>query len=197
MQTLGQKLKFLRERNGKNQEEVCKYLNIEQSTLANYENDRRIPKIDILGKLSTFYDIPTDFLLGIGIFSSWDELLKQKDSIISHISIISTFLSTEILNELDDISFIKLVYAFNVYLHPNEDDGTVGITTTVPISKVTKNIFPMIQQSDSNEKKLLSTFRQLSEDDKIIVLGKALDLKRASVAADVASRKTGTDNMGK
>ena len=45
---LGKQLKLLRETAGKSQLEVCSALNIEQSTLANYENDKRIPKLEIL-----------------------------------------------------------------------------------------------------------------------------------------------------
>ena len=42
---IGKQLKFLRERKQKSQLEVCNALNIEQSTLANYENDKKDPKI--------------------------------------------------------------------------------------------------------------------------------------------------------
>lgn len=184
MKTLGQKLKLLREQKGLSQDEVCRHLNIEQSTLANYENDKRTPKIDILGKIAAFYNIPTDYLLGAGIFSDWDKLLENKNSIIKHISIMASQLSSDILNGLDDISFAKLVYAFNINLHSNEDDNTTGITATSPIPTFSDISSPVIQVSDSNEKRLLSIFRNLSDDDQMIIMGKALDLKKMSVAAD-------------
>jgi len=63
--TVGLRLKNLREKKDKTQVEVCKDLNIEQSTLANYENGKRIPKIDILIKLAQYYSTTTDFILGI------------------------------------------------------------------------------------------------------------------------------------
>ena len=62
---LGKQLKMLREIKGKSQQEVCSALNIEQSTLANYENDKRIPKIEILIKLAEYYNISVDCLLGL------------------------------------------------------------------------------------------------------------------------------------
>ena len=40
---IGKQLKFLREIKNKTQQDVCSELNIEQSTLANYENNKRIP----------------------------------------------------------------------------------------------------------------------------------------------------------
>lgn len=62
---LGKQLKYLRDLKHLSQQEVCNALNIEQSTLANYENDKRIPKIDILIKLASYYDVSVDELLGL------------------------------------------------------------------------------------------------------------------------------------
>lgn len=62
---LGKQLRLLRESRQKSQQEVCAALNIEQSTLANYENDRRIPKIEILIKIAEYYQCSVDFLLGV------------------------------------------------------------------------------------------------------------------------------------
>ncbi len=62
---LEERLKTLRESNEKSQLEVCTALNIEQSTLANYESGRRTPKIDILIKLAEYYNCSVDYLLGL------------------------------------------------------------------------------------------------------------------------------------
>ena len=45
---IGDRMKKLREEKGLMQQDVCNALDIEQSTLANYENNRRVPKTDIL-----------------------------------------------------------------------------------------------------------------------------------------------------
>lgn len=62
---LGKQLKILREAKGKSQLEVCSALNIEQSTLANYENNKRTPKLEILIKLAEYYNVSVDCLLGL------------------------------------------------------------------------------------------------------------------------------------
>ena len=49
---IGDRIKKLREENGLMQQDVCNTLDIEQSTLANYENNRRVPKTDILIKIA-------------------------------------------------------------------------------------------------------------------------------------------------
>lgn len=62
--TIGEKIKSLRIEKGYDQLDICEYLNIEQSTLSNYENDRRTPKPDMLSKMADFFGVTTDFLLG-------------------------------------------------------------------------------------------------------------------------------------
>lgn len=65
MLSFNKQLKFLRESKQKSQQEVCKALNIEQSTLANYENGKRIPRIEILIKIAEYYQCSVDYLLGL------------------------------------------------------------------------------------------------------------------------------------
>lgn len=60
---IGDILKQLRTTNGMNQLDVCKKLNIEQSTLANYENNKRVPKLDILMKIADLFGVTVDYLL--------------------------------------------------------------------------------------------------------------------------------------
>lgn len=62
---IDKRLKTLRNQSHKSQQDVCQAINIEQSTLANYENGKRIPKIDILIKIAQYYNVTTDYLLGI------------------------------------------------------------------------------------------------------------------------------------
>lgn len=61
---LGDKLKSIRESKGLMQLDVCLALNIKQSTLANYENNRRIPLLAVLITLANYYDISLDYLTG-------------------------------------------------------------------------------------------------------------------------------------
>lgn len=63
--TFGQRLKMLREERNLSQVAVSKVLNVANSTLSLYESDYRKPDYDMLIKLAKFYDVSTDFLLGI------------------------------------------------------------------------------------------------------------------------------------
>ena len=59
------KLKDLREENGISQKIIAEYLNIKQNTYSQYENEKRQLPIDVLIKLSKFYKVTTDYILGL------------------------------------------------------------------------------------------------------------------------------------
>ncbi len=62
--TIGDQLKRLRIEKGYEQQNICNALGIEQCTLSNYENDRRLPNSDMLLKMADFFNVSTDVLLG-------------------------------------------------------------------------------------------------------------------------------------
>lgn len=61
---IGDRIRLLREKNGNTQSDVCASLGIEQSTLANYERNRRIPRADMIVAFADFFHVSTDYLLG-------------------------------------------------------------------------------------------------------------------------------------
>ncbi len=64
MTTLGIRIKAVRENLQLNQVEFARRLNIDQSTLANYEMDRRSPKSDMLVAIANIGGVTVDYLLG-------------------------------------------------------------------------------------------------------------------------------------
>ena len=59
------KLRELREENGYTQTDVAKFLNVKQNTYSQYETEKRQLPIDVLIKLSRFYNVTTDCILGL------------------------------------------------------------------------------------------------------------------------------------
>lgn len=62
------KLKELREENNLKQIDVALYLNVKQNTYSQYESEKRQLPIDVLIKLSKFYKVTTDYILGLEDF---------------------------------------------------------------------------------------------------------------------------------
>ena len=57
-------LKNLRQDNNLTQEELAEKINTSRSNIANYENEKNKPSIEVLEKLSTLFDVSIDYLLG-------------------------------------------------------------------------------------------------------------------------------------
>lgn len=62
--TLGNKIKYLREKNNLSQKELAKILNIANSTLSQYESDARVPSDDIKILIADYFNVSLDYLLG-------------------------------------------------------------------------------------------------------------------------------------
>ncbi|MFS0783598.1 helix-turn-helix domain-containing protein [Bacillus sp. 1P06AnD] len=71
MESLGVKLKKLRQQNGLSQEGLCNELNslygtsINKGMVSKWENDREEPRLDYARKLVEFFGTSLDYLLGI------------------------------------------------------------------------------------------------------------------------------------
>lgn len=64
MDTLGSKLKKLREEKGFTLEYVATRLNTTKTSIGRYEKNDREPKSEMINSLADFYNVSTDYLLG-------------------------------------------------------------------------------------------------------------------------------------
>ena len=62
---LNLQIKKLRLANGITQVELAKHLGVTKQCVSNWENDNIQPSIDMLIKLSDFFKVSTDYMLGI------------------------------------------------------------------------------------------------------------------------------------
>lgn len=62
-ETMGERLKKLREKKGLNQDDLAQELNVTRATIANYEKNRRSPDADTIIFLADYYNVPCDYLL--------------------------------------------------------------------------------------------------------------------------------------
>ena len=60
-----ERLKLLRKQKGVSQKVVAEAIGVTLSAYSNYEQGIREPSYDILIKLAKFYDVTTDYLLGL------------------------------------------------------------------------------------------------------------------------------------
>ncbi len=209
--TFGKQLKKLRTDNNITQLQLSEILGTAKSNISKYESDTIEPNLTVLSQLSRLFHVPVDYLLGTGIFEDWNVLLKNKQSIIEQIATATKRISESMLYGLDDVTFARLAYAFDVHIVLREDGN--GISITDPIPTYTDTIFPnevnssediilsllrsQTEEEKNDIKNLITSFCSLSAKDKTKVLGKCFDLEDLNRSRIQSSPKTGTDNLGK
>lgn len=68
MKTFAEKIKQLRVEKGVTQKQVGDAVGVSANAIANYELGTREPDFQILAKLCQFYDVSSDFLIGLSDF---------------------------------------------------------------------------------------------------------------------------------
>lgn len=63
--TIGDRLRGLRDKTGKRQEDVAPALGITRAQLANLESDRGLPSVETLINCAKAYNVSVDYLLGL------------------------------------------------------------------------------------------------------------------------------------
>ena len=58
------RIKELREKNNLSMEQLAKNLNVTKSRINMWENNGTVPRMDVLVKLSNYFKVSTDYLLG-------------------------------------------------------------------------------------------------------------------------------------
>lgn len=64
MDSLGSRIKYLREKNNISQIEFAKKIGVSNAVLSRYESGDRKPDYDILNKIADYFGVSVDFLLG-------------------------------------------------------------------------------------------------------------------------------------
>ena len=112
--TFGETLKKLRQRNNISQDELAKKLNIKQYVISSWEIGRSEPNIEQIKFLSTYFNVPTDYLLGKDIIIVSDE--KEFEILTNHFKLdINDDVINEIvklleeLNEKDKTKIVKII----------------------------------------------------------------------------------------
>lgn len=72
---IGKRIKDLRKKRKLTQAELSDSINIGQSTLANFENGKRTIPVDIVIQLAQFFNVSTDYLLGLSNSPNMREII--------------------------------------------------------------------------------------------------------------------------
>lgn len=77
---VGERIKTLRKEKGLTQKQLAEALNLNNTTISHYENDKRMPDLDFLTDLSSYLEVDINRLLGT-------EYMVKNDNGIQQISV--------------------------------------------------------------------------------------------------------------
>ena len=63
-ETFGKRLRALREQRGLRQEDIGKVINVGKSAVSQWESGARIPDLETVNRLSSYFGVSVDYLLG-------------------------------------------------------------------------------------------------------------------------------------
>lgn len=195
---IGDVIRNLRTASSMTQSELGNRMGVIKQTISNWEKNISTPNIEAIVKLAKIFNVPTDFLLESGVFENWNLLLANKKKVLDLISSCTSRISKDLQNGTDDLTFAKLVYAFNIQIQQGEDG--VGITAKDPVPTYPNDTkvkyAPKKIDSDID---ILHYYNQLTNIDKIWIMGQMADLIKGyeqpkppttqSVAADEPMKK--------
>lgn len=190
---------------GKGNDEIAKQLGISEDLLLDYMQQKVAIPYHILSYLSKICEVSTDCLLGIISNSrqaDFDNVLPfkynykiaQKIRELCNENSVDT--SSSFLENLLCLSSKEIFYLIEYGFVPHVDT----ILKLAEYFNVSCDY--LLCTINEQEEKVLSTFHELSEDNKDIIIGeikKCLKEQRyeEAVAADNSLKKTGTENQGK
>lgn len=78
-------IKSLRKARGITQQKLASALNVSRTTVTMWEIGSHEPDYSTVVKIAEYFQVPTDYLLGAGVFSNWDEIRLFKDILCGRI----------------------------------------------------------------------------------------------------------------
>ena len=147
-----------------------------------------MPSADKLAAIAQVLDVPTEYLLGSGVFEKWDLLLRQKPAVLRAIVGMMEDLSKALPSGTDDLSFAKLVSIFKVDLEEGSDPAGTEILVISPIptydtpepggseaARLHNEKAPAPEISE-NGREMLDLYERLSEREQLLLLGRLQEM---------------------
>lgn len=117
----GKKLKMLREKEGLTQEQFAKKFNLLKSSISMYENDVRLPNVELVKEFATFFNVSIDYLLDNETSSNEREIeLREKEVLKKTLQKVGFMSGEEDLTDEELEKVMKFVSANKEFLKNNK-----------------------------------------------------------------------------
>lgn len=136
MSIFSERLKRLRIANNLIQKDIAKVLDMTVNSYQRYEYGTRSPNLEIVTKISDYYNVPLDFLMGRGFFANWEKILLHKETIIKYLENNFPDIAKLHLKEQNEIALISLLPAIFSKIEISEDN--IEFFPTIPMELLNK-----------------------------------------------------------
>lgn len=95
----GTRLRFLRKQKKMTQAKLAKYLSLGESTISFYESGKRTPDFELLRKIAAYFNVSTDYLLGVTEFPNQKAIEDMYPNVLKDIDIDYLYLAKKLQDE--------------------------------------------------------------------------------------------------
>lgn len=136
---IGENLKRIRKNKGLTQEQLAKLSNLSKNAIYNYENNKRIPAIDVLGEIADALDIHVTDLLSEDMNSDKSKVvvdLSDKDNLgESYFKLRALSRDKELMNEIlsrkiEDVGYFEKLI-LSIYNNDRIKDFNIDVATEI------------------------------------------------------------------
>lgn len=136
---IGENLKRIRKNKGLTQEQLAKLSNLSKNAIYNYENNKRIPAIDVLGEIADALDIHVTDLLSEDTNSDKSKVvvdLSDKDNLgESYFKLRALSRDKELMNEIlsrkiEDVGYFEKLI-LSIYNNDRIKDFNIDVATEI------------------------------------------------------------------
>lgn len=170
---------------------VADEIGINRATVTSWKKAGYTPRADQLSKISKYFDVPTDFLLGLQPFNNWENINVNRKKFIDESNIDSKLLSALWKIDSDDpetaslSSFIKFVNEAIVSAEIRSDgtweitvkENFKGMTVGAQLKLGKKKPTPVSEDGlDEQDRQLVELMKLLTADQKEFLRAQLLTL---------------------
>lgn len=151
---------------GTSQKELMNATGLSASAIAEWEQGKTAPSADAIVKISSYFSVPIEYILGLGIFENWSEIVQHKDAVwggLGNSPYNGAYFATEdgkslravfydaMYLETDDLSMIRLfawaVKSIFFFIRTDvDDDNTEFVEARIEFS----DIIPLLLEEKSS-----------------------------------------------
>lgn len=143
-----------------------------------------MPSADKVSAISKVLDVPTDFILGSGVFEKWDMLLSHKTSVLSMISGMMEQIAVGLASGVDDLTYAKIVGAFSVDVSEGNSPSGTELLVVSPIATPAAGELHKSEETkkepvpgvSGNGREMLELFEQLPDREQLLLIGRLQEM---------------------